>query len=142
MSQNTSQLNHNANFLPEPSPDLFRKVMLRVAREQRVLMLKKLFLFVFCFAGSVALTIPAWRTLQGELSRSGFWQYLTIALSDLHVASQYWQDFTWSLLESLPAISAAALLAAFAVSLISLKFIIRYSKFIFGNPQILRTQRH
>jgi hypothetical protein len=57
---------------------------------------------------SLFLLFPAIKNLITELSGRGFYEYLSLAVSDFEVVMTYSKEFTMSLLNSLPVVSLTA----------------------------------
>lgn len=120
--------------LPE---GILNRIMLRIKAEQRLLAIKqRVVIFSLVFIGSVIAFVPTFRMVQAEISSSGFLQFFSLIFSDLGTVLAYWQSFTMSLLETLPAFSLAIFLAVVFAFLESLRFLARDIKFIF-TPQKL-----
>ncbi|MBI5530536.1 MAG: hypothetical protein HY918_03475 [Candidatus Doudnabacteria bacterium] len=95
----------------QPSDELFNKVMLRISREQELLVLKKkLYSTGLFFLLNLALVIPAWIYFKTQMAYTGFGQYFSLIFSDLGNIGRYWQDFALTLLESFPALAVAGFL--------------------------------
>jgi len=117
----------NSPLIPnrEPSELLLSKIMDRVALEkQRQLSRRKLFIFSSSFCLSLILIIPVLQSFISQAVYSGFSEYLHLAFYDFSIISSYGQEWTLSMLESLPALSLAGLLLISVSLLISLKNIL------------------
>lgn len=113
----------------EPSAELLSRVMSRIELERRRHILRRqLFVFSAISFFSLILSIPAWQLLSNEAARSGFNSYLSFALVDYRLALVYWQDFSISLLESLPVLGLAAIAACVFGTMLSLKKALSYRK--------------
>ncbi len=66
---------------------------------------------------SLAALIPALNYLTTAVSTSGFYQYLSLALTDQSVFISYWRELALSLTESLPIMAVTAVLSLLAVLL-------------------------
>ncbi len=117
---------------PEPSAGLLNRIMKQIRREQymRTLRLRFAF-FIILLAASATAAVPAYRAMQSSIAESGFMQFLSLLFSDTGTVMAYWDSFVLTLLEALPVISIAVLLASIIAFLESLKFIIRNFKTIF-----------
>ncbi len=111
---------------PEPPPGLLSKIMFRIRKEEVRALRLRFAAFALVFAGSAAGLIPAFRAVRISAAESGFTQFLSLALSDFRLVSAYWQDLGLALAESLPVVSAAALLVLVLAALTSLKLMYRY----------------
>jgi ABC-type spermidine/putrescine transport system permease subunit I len=106
---------------PEPSPELFLKVMKRIRREERILAFKKItFLSVLLVASGIAL-VPSVKMLVQEIESSGFIQFASLAFSDFGIVEAYWQSFALTILQTIPALSLALCLAVLLTFLQSIK---------------------
>jgi uncharacterized metal-binding protein len=133
MRENTEKL--FASFTPpEPPAGLFERIMRRIQEEQRLLTLKRrVFVFSVGMMVSAAAFAPALKITEAELSASGFLRFLSLAFSDFEVITAYRQNFALTLLETIPAISLALLLAVIFVFLGSLKILARDIKVVFAS---------
>ncbi|PIT94033.1 hypothetical protein COU00_01050 [Candidatus Falkowbacteria bacterium CG10_big_fil_rev_8_21_14_0_10_43_11] len=133
MGININQVNNNQNL---PVPDgLFNKIILRIAVEQKLLILRRRFAGVaLLLLLSLAGTVPAWQAFWSDITSSGFSQYLALLFYNLKIVAVNWQDFLLSLLETLPIISAAALLLAIMATLVALKFAVKYGAPLISKP--------
>ena len=117
--------------LPE---GIFGRIMARLRAEQRLLTIKRrMAIFSIGLIGSGVAFIPVFKMAQVEISNSGFLQFFSLLFSDFGTVAAYWQSFVLSLLETFPAVSAAALLSVILVFLGSLKFLVRNIKPILIN---------
>jgi len=113
------------NTKHEPESDLVEKTWRKVVlREKRVLRLK---LYLFSFIGLVSLTgfIPAFKMLLNDFTQSGFYEYLSLAFSSNGLIFSYWKEFSYSLLQSLPATSIVLSLILVLIFFLSLRYIIK-----------------
>lgn len=109
--------------LPEGILD---RIMARLKAEQRLLTVKRrVAIFSIGLFGSGVAFIPAFKMAQLEISNSGFLQFFSLLFSDFGTVAAYWQSFTMSLLETIPAFSLAVFLAIAFVFLESLRFLAR-----------------
>lgn len=114
---------------------LFNQIMLRIKTEQRKAILKrKIAIFSSVLVVSFAGLIPAFGMAWTGLADSGFIQLFSLVFSDTKIVMTYWQNFVFSLLESLPitglmiiGISLLALLGAF--------------KFLYKNIQVFQSSK-
>lgn len=110
----------------KPPAGLLDKVMQRIDEEKSIASLKKrLALFSIFLAISAAVSFPLWQTLRVELIQSGFSQYLTLLIYDSRAVAAYWQDFSLTLLETLPAVTLTGALFVIFVILASLRMVVR-----------------
>ncbi|MFA5751155.1 MAG: hypothetical protein WCX79_04005 [Candidatus Paceibacterota bacterium] len=70
---------------------------------------------------SLVIFIPVIQNLSASLSYSGFYEYISIAFSNLEILSTYWQEIGLSLLESLPIYGTVISLGLIFVFFLSFK---------------------
>lgn|SRR3989338_8873239 len=108
-----------------PRPEFVEVVIDRIAQEERrAAWRQSLFLFAGSL-GSLGLLGLFGHELLVDISQSGFIDLSSLVLSDVRLVMPYWQDYVLSLLETLPAFSAALALAA---ALASFTFLTRLVK--------------
>jgi len=126
MNKNLSKISEYS-FDTELPTGLFDKVMSRIERERKILAVKKrLAYFSILFMATSAITLPLWVNLFTELTQSGFIQYLLLPFYDLRAVAASWQDFSLSLLETLPTIILTCSLTGLFVLLFSLRSMAKY----------------
>ncbi len=112
---------------------LLEQIMLRIDAERKTIAMRRRFvLAAISFLAFSASAIPVWKYFQTNITQSGFSQYLTLIFYDFKIVTANWQDYTLSLLESLPVISTVALLAVILALLAALKVMVQYSKSFFS----------
>lgn len=106
----------------EPSKDLFNKIILRIKKEEKIFIIKKRLLIVSAvlFLSSVAFIFSA-ITTHTEFIKSGFFDFFSLMFSDFNTIIAYWQNFSMSLLESLPVVSVIIFLFTLIIFISSLK---------------------
>ncbi|MFA6304405.1 MAG: hypothetical protein WCV73_02530 [Patescibacteria group bacterium] len=122
MPQNYQQL-FKSLPLPEPADGLADKIISAIS-EQALLKLR--FRLFFGLTAILACGVGFWWSgglLQNSLVQSGFWEFFKLFFSDASSVVYYWQSFLLALLESLPVLGLAAILAVTLVFIMSLKFI-------------------
>ncbi|MDO8582162.1 MAG: hypothetical protein Q7S16_04800, partial [bacterium] len=77
--------------------------------------------------------LPVFNMMRADMVQSGFAEFFSLLFSDIGMVAAYWQNFAFTLLESLPAVSIAAFLATVLVFLGSLRIITRDMKYIYGH---------
>ena len=114
---------------------LFNKIMLRIKTEQRKVILKrKIGIFAFILVISLTGLVPAFSMAWTGFADSGFVQLFSLAFSDTKIVMTYWQNFIFSLLESLP-------ITGLMIAGISLLALLGSLKFLYKNindDEILR----
>ncbi len=101
--------------------DLYDRITLKINREQKKADLTRTIFYAGIFGLSLAALIPSFNLLKADAAASGFWEYFSLVFSDSAIIAKYWQNFSLSLLEVLPAMSLAAFLAVIFALLESLK---------------------
>lgn len=119
MEQKLQRLFKQAKYQPESrlSGDIWRVINIK---ERRASLLKS---WSYGFVGvmSFAFLIPTIFNLIEQFAQSGFYQYLSLAFSDLGSISLYWKEFMSSLVEAIPATSLMLTFILFFILLISFK---------------------
>ncbi|TAN33030.1 hypothetical protein EPN28_03445 [Patescibacteria group bacterium] len=111
---------------PRPAEELLDKVMNRIQKERVFLALRrKLVIFFASTLCSAVALVGALRLAGRGFAESGFFKFFSLLFSDFGSVYAYWQDFAWSLLESLPVMGLIILLAAVLALLISLRLFVR-----------------
>lgn len=121
----------NSPLIPErqPSEQLLPRIMSVIAFEkQRKILRRKIFIFSTSFGLILLASIPAMQLFISDVNYSGFGQYLSLGFSDFSSIAIYWQEWTLSILESLPALSLALVMVIGAGLLISFKNILINAK--------------
>lgn len=118
-------------LVEQPPAELFDLVMVRLSQEQKIVLIKKrlAYLSIFLVIATVAF-FPAIVSLKNEIINSGFGQYLILIFYDFKTTLTYWQDYSLSLLETLPAISLAASLLIILTILALIRSISRYTQML------------
>jgi hypothetical protein len=131
MSQNFDEITIKYDIM-EPPAGLYDKVLSRLNQERKILAVKKkLVIFTGFFVIFAVASFPAWSAIFADFTRSGFGQYLTLLFYDSRTVAAYWQDYSLSLLETLPAASLDAGLGLLFLALLSLRAAVRYSQILF-----------
>ena len=116
------------NFLTEPPIGLFEKIINRIHKEERVLVLRRVIVFSTTLIISLIAFFPAFNMLMRDFNQSGFLNFFSLAFSDSAIVMKYWQSFSMTLLEALPALSLAFVLAILLTFLQSIKSLTKYAK--------------
>jgi len=119
--------------LPEAMPPkgLLEKILLSVERKQRRKAWIGFIISLFSFLAGLGLIVPVSMNLQAEMSRSGFFQFLSLIFSDFSNIVQSWQEFALSLLEYLPIFSIVSFLVILFVLLASLRALFMRRRLVF-----------
>jgi len=139
--------NHMENYFTQfpagqkiEAPDgLLDKVMSRIIAEKRLRLRRRLFGILMLLLASIAGAVPAGQAFWNDVTGSGLNLYLTLAFYDWSAILNNWQDFSFTILESLPVISAAALLGAGLAVLLTLKYAIQYYEKISPSSLLFKT---
>jgi hypothetical protein len=89
----------------EPKAGLYQSILARIAYVERRSARVRTVLFSILAVLSGAALVPALRYAAEQFYASGFYDYLTLILSDHTLVLAYWQQFSLSLLESLPSLA-------------------------------------
>ncbi len=136
MDKKLEKFSENFNLV-EPPAGLFDKIMYRIEKEKKILTLRRrIIIFSFGLIGSAVAFIPAFAHARSGFVESGFYSFFSLLFSDTEVVLTYWGNFLQSLLETLPVVGLAALLATVAVFLESLKMLIRDLKIFYNSKQL------
>lgn len=119
--------------LIEIPPDLFNKVMLRIDKQKRLMAIRRFSLFSGFLLIILFALIPVWRSFQFDVYQSGLDQYISLLFYNFNFIITEWQNFSLSLLESLPIISTVELLSVVFVLLLVIKSEFKYGKVIFNH---------
>ncbi len=121
--------------LPE---GLFDRIIYRIREERRLLSFKRRLAFYLIGAiGSFVAFIPVFGAMRTELAQSGLAQFISLIFSDTRAVLAFWVVFALSILESLPALSIAAVLATLFIFLYSLKLLARDILAVFAPRNLL-----
>jgi hypothetical protein len=125
--------NDQSNSYPQPPPWLLEKVLKRIDLERKLRAMRRRFGLALATLISISgALVPVWRAFWADISQSGFDQFFKLALYDFKTVLANWQDFTLSLLESLPVLSTVILLIVILALLLSLKFTVKNGKAFFA----------
>ena len=120
----------------EPPIGLLEKILKRIHKEERILVVRRLVIFSTTLLFSVAGFIPATKMLLSDFSQSGFLRFFSLIFSDFPTVATYWQSFTMTLLQTLPALSLALFLAVLLTFLQSIKSLTKDVKTMFFSRAI------
>lgn len=112
------------HHLPEVPEDLLCKVMTRIHNERQIAAAKNR-LIIWAGGLTVALValFPAIHLLISDLAESGFIQYLSLFFSDTGIILNQWENFIFSLLETLPLTGLIASLGTILIVLYMAKML-------------------
>lgn len=128
------------NYGIEPPADLLDKVVFRVKREQRMALIKRR-LAISAGAGLSALAALVFvgGVFIDDANQSGFLQFFSLIFSDWSILLYSWKEFSFSLLESMPVFSLAALLAITVILISSFKFLIEDAKVFVSRQRLINS---
>jgi hypothetical protein len=107
----------------EPRPELFDRIILAIKREQELQRIKKLqFGFLFLSIFSISIMSFSWKMLINQMINSGIFYFVSTVVSNLAIFLNFWQDFIFAILESLPIVE----IILFATNLIIFLFTIHF----------------
>ena len=122
---------------PEPSGDLMERIMAGISKEKKMMAIKrKIAVFSICSFASIAALIPVLSTAKNDIARSGLAEMLSLAFSDPAVIAGAWNQFAFSVLESLPAISISLALMAILVFAASIRYLAKNFRMAYLGPQL------
>jgi len=104
----------------KPSSELEKAIFQRIELEQTRQIRRKLAAIYFGLFGSFVALAYSGVVYGGALLKSEFLKLVSLAFSDFLVVAEHWQEFSSSLLETLPTLNVIALLAPAALLLWSL----------------------
>ncbi len=109
----------------EPSEKLHTHIMTRINLEQkRSARMRLIFLGTMAIA-SFAAMISSFQYAMREFYQSGFYEYLSLLLSDSGYILASWKEFSISLVESMPLVEITISLATTFAFLVSIKLAIK-----------------
>ena len=114
----------------EPPADLLEKILLRVHRERRLFILKRIIIFSITLAGSAVGFIPAVKMLLSDFNHSGFLQFSALVFSDFSTMAAHWNSFLLTLAQTLPVISLAMVSVALLIFLQSAVSLVKNIKIL------------
>lgn len=108
------------NF-PEPSPELYQKIISRLKQEQKKAAIFQAMIFLFISAVAAGFIVFGSYLLLQTLNQSGFAQIVALLASDYQFIAIYWQNYFLALLETAPLLPIVYLLIACLIFLLALK---------------------
>ncbi len=116
----------------EPTPGLYQAIVLRIAAAKKHAARVRTSLFgVLALVSGLAL-VPAVQYAGEQFYASGFYDYLTLIVSDRGFVIAYWQQFALSLVESLPSLSLLLLLPLVFALVYSLRRVVQTGRVAFA----------
>lgn len=116
------RLKQSFKDMKEIEPPLgMKEAVFKMARlEGKRSVRRKLVLSYLGLAASFSALLWSGWTFGSGFVRSDFWNLLSLAASDIAVVSSFWQDFSFSLMETFPAINLMAILIPIFTMFLSL----------------------
>lgn len=121
MSDKLHQIFKNISEL-EPSSRLKSAIFRKIALEQKRQTKRDLALYRVWSFGSLTLAIYAIFAFGSTILKSEFWNILTLVFSDIQIVAANWNDYAFSIMETLPVISIILILIPFFTLILSLNF--------------------
>ena len=113
-------------------PGLYHRVMERIAlARQRAARIRTGLFGILAVVSGIAL-VPASQYAAEQFYASGFYDYLSLIISDRGFVFTYWQQFSFSLLESLPSLALLLLLPIAFALVYSLRRVVQTSRVAFS----------
>jgi hypothetical protein len=128
---NPLQKNFSNLTVHRPPRDLLVKIMAKIAQRQRKMAIWNFAVSGVVFVVTLVVLVPAFVAVHSAMTQSGSYQFMSLLFSNFSEVAASWQDFMFSLLESLPILGIAALLMTILFLLGSLRFINRDVKILF-----------
>ena len=116
----------------EPRASLYASVMERIATARRRAARIRASLFGALALVSALLLVPAVQYAAEQFYASGFYDYLTLIISDRGFVLAYWQQFALSLVESLPSLALLLLLPIVFALVYSLRRVVQTGRVAFA----------
>ncbi len=135
MTANHSQ--HSSQKPAPPSAGLFDKIICAITLEKELKQTKKILLFFVALLGVSVILLPfSWLFFIYQWKISGAYYFIWTAITNLDIFFSLWQDFTLSILESLPIIA----ITFFAINIALFLFTIRL--FLYKKGMLLKYVKH
>jgi len=104
----------------DPPAQLYHTILMAIAMKRR--RSARIYLATSILTGSlsVAALLPALSYLYRSIVESGLIRYLSLLVSDSDVATTYWHEFGFTIIEALPILALLGVLTAFLTLCISI----------------------
>jgi hypothetical protein len=112
----------------EPPQGLYAAIMARIEAAARRSAKIRAGLFGLVVVASGAALVPVMQYTASQFYASGFYDYLSLILSDHSLVLTYWREFGLSLIESLPSIAILLMLPISAALLWSLVRLVKNAR--------------
>jgi hypothetical protein len=117
-------------------PDLAENIWGDICRRDKKSARIKLATFSLLGIASTVALVPAATMLSSDFTKSGFYEYFSLAIHNTSSISSYWQEILYSLGESLPVASIILSLTLVFVLIVSIK---NGTKEIYRSQFIIKT---
>ena len=107
--------------IPEPTPELYQKIISRLKREQKKAAVLKALIFLFISMLAAGFIVLGVYLLLKALDQSGFAQIISLVFSDYRTVAVYWQNYILAVLETAPLLPLIYLLLSCLIFLLALK---------------------
>lgn len=125
------------DMLNKKSPSDLNQIILRRISKEEIKLVKRRFFFTSTLTIiSVVSLIPAFMYLSSEISKSGFYQYAKLLISDTSSIFIYWKELSYSLVESAPMLGSLIVLILIFVTLSSLRELFKSQKILSTKIQL------
>jgi len=121
MKPSLRQLFKNIHELHPPSKlEVF--ILAKIERKRKKIMREKKALILAGLIGSAAAIVYTLSAFGQDILQSDFWSVVSLAFSDINIVIGNWNDYVLSLLETVPAVHLASILAPVFTLLLLLNF--------------------
>jgi hypothetical protein len=117
---------------PKVPDSLLSGIITSIRRAERRRAAERLILFFPLSIGSLIALYFTFRSTWAASAESGFFSYLSLLFSDFQVVITHWQNYSLSLLETLPAISISLSLASILLLINFIRLFVREARNIYA----------
>jgi len=122
-----SQIGH-----PVPAAGLLARILSRIESEKELMTVRRKIFWLSAFSiASLPVIVFSWINFQTGASESGLFQLASLAFTDFSAIASHYQDFAMSIVEALPILSIAGLLAGALIFVESSLTLARNAKFVY-----------
>ena len=117
----------------EPGTGLFDRIILAIQREQKLYQTRKIFFgFLALLVISLAAVPFSVIMLINQIKDSGFYYFVSAALSNLGIFMSSWQSFSLAILEALPILGIIAFIVSAGLVLWTVRLFLHRKRILFG----------
>ena len=109
----------------QSEPDLSISIWNKIIKREKKIAKIKLLVFSFLGLTSFLSSIPVIKILLNDLSKSGFYDYLSVLFSGNGIFISYWKEISLSITESLPSASIFYAFTLIFIFILSLRFVVK-----------------